>query len=82
MKNVRVALITTVVAMAFALTACGGDGVVKKYSKIVDEMCKCKDKACVDKIETKSKKMKKQRVRGGKRRGMRARGGMPSIPGM
>ncbi|MDK1020380.1 MAG: signal recognition particle protein [Candidatus Hydrogenedentes bacterium] len=30
----------------------------------------------------KSKKMMKQMMRGGKRRGMRARGGMPSIPGM
>ena len=30
----------------------------------------------------KTKKMMKQMMRGGKRRGMRARGGMPSLPGL
>jgi len=59
MKNVGVAITGLVIALAFTLGACGGDGVVGKYSKLVDEMCKCKDKACSDKMRTKRRDLQK-----------------------
>jgi len=60
MKNVSIGLATMVLAMAFALSACGdgGDDAVSKYTKLVGEMCKCKDAACAEEVVKKSHAMK------------------------
>jgi len=60
MKNVSIGLATMVLAMAFALSACGGGGddAVSKYTKLVDQMCKCKDAACAEEVVKKSHAMK------------------------
>lgn len=55
MKNLTIAFLAT--ASLFAVGACkkkgGGDAgeAVAKMSEFKDEMCKCKDKACADKVQ-------------------------------
>lgn len=55
MKNLTIAFLAT--ASLFAVGACkkkgGGDAgeAVAKMTELKDEMCKCKDKACADKVQ-------------------------------
>lgn len=53
MKNFKTMLLTLGLASSFALGACGDD--MSKFEGFVDEMCKCKDQACFDKVEKKAK---------------------------
>jgi hypothetical protein len=40
--------------------ACGGDDIVDDAQKLADEVCACKDVACLEKAEAKGEEMKKK----------------------
>ena len=55
MKNLKITMLALGMSSMFAFGACGGDD-LGKVKGFVDDMCKCKDKACYDKVEEKAKK--------------------------
>ena len=46
-------------ALSFG-AACGGDDMVSDAKKLVDEVCACKDTACLEKVEAKGDELKKK----------------------
>ncbi len=47
--------------LMFGGAACGGgDDIVSDAQKLADEVCACKDQACLDKVDAKADEMKKK----------------------
>ncbi len=60
MKNLK-AIVTSfgLAGLLFGATACGGD-MISDMEKLVDEMCACKDAACLEKVEKKGEELSKK----------------------
>ena len=57
-KKLTQLLSAAVVCAFFSLSAaCGGGNPVKDMEGIADEVCECKDQACVEKVMEKAKKL-------------------------
>jgi hypothetical protein len=52
MKNLSIAIVATLSLLSFAgcKKSGGGSNAVAKYTEFKDQMCKCTDKACADKV--------------------------------
>jgi hypothetical protein len=51
-------MIGAFVALGFGMTACGG-GIASKFNSLADQVCACKDQACLDEVEKKAEGMVK-----------------------
>jgi hypothetical protein len=63
MKNIKV--LFTVLALSFATTACSKSGAAD-LSKLKDEACACKDKACAESVNKKMESAAMEMAKNGK----------------
>ena len=58
--TVRALLLSFPLALSFALAGCGGDSLdadAQKFVALADEVCKCPDMACAEKVKEKWEKL-------------------------